>query len=106
MIYRTVLTIVFAAYGAMAVTAQTLPGSSTAVEDAVSAAPHQAEDNADYVLGPQDSVLIKVLNAEELGTLPYPIDLRGNLRVPMVGRVHAAGLTVEQFENVLTEALK
>jgi polysaccharide export outer membrane protein len=59
-----------------------------------------------YILGPQDAVLIKVLNAEELGTLPYPIDLRGMINVPMVGRIRAAGSTVEELEETLATRFK
>jgi polysaccharide export outer membrane protein len=60
----------------------------------------------DYVLGPEDSVLVRVLDAEELGTLPYAIDLRGNMNLPRVGRVHAGGLTTEQLEKTLTEMFR
>jgi polysaccharide biosynthesis/export protein len=51
-----------------------------------------------YLLGPEDVLSIRVLNREELGDAPYPIDLRGEIGLPRVGRVHAAGLTVEQLE--------
>ncbi len=73
---------------------------------AVSAQTPEEPAQAAYILGPQDSVLIKVLNADELGTLPYPIDLRGMINVPMVGRIRAAGETVEQLEEALTERFK
>jgi polysaccharide export outer membrane protein len=61
---------------------------------------------AAYLLGPEDSLSIKVLDAEELGTQPYPIDLRGDINLPRVGRVHAGGLTVEQLERTLTQAFE
>src|SRR5580658_10487738 len=53
---------------------------------------------AGYLLGPEDTVLIRALNVDEFGTLPYPIDLGGNLNIPLAGRIHAAGITVEQLE--------
>lgn len=59
-----------------------------------------------YVLGPEDSLSIKVLNADELGENAYPIDLRGNLNLPLAGRVHAAGLTIEELEGALTNRFK
>ena len=106
MIYRSLVTIIFVMYGCLAVTAQELPVSARDSGSTVISAAPGPEDEVTYILGPQDTVLIKVLNAEELGTLPYPIDLRGNIKVPMVGRMHAAGLTAEQVEALLTESLK
>jgi polysaccharide export outer membrane protein len=40
---------------------------------------------------------------DELGENPYPIDLEGNINLPRVGRVHAAGVTVEELEGQLTK---
>jgi polysaccharide export outer membrane protein len=55
-----------------------------------------------YVLGPQDTVAVRVVD-EDLGDDPYPIDLQGYLTLPRVGRVYAAGLTVEQLQMELTK---
>jgi polysaccharide export outer membrane protein len=110
MTYRSVLEIVFAISvgGSLAAQSpQAAPPASGAV--ATAAAPQvnaEAKKPVAYILGPQDAVLIKLLNADELGTLPYPIDLRGMINVPMAGRIHAAGLTVEQLEGALTERFK
>lgn len=69
------------------------------------AVPGSAPDG--YVLGPHDLLLIRIVNMEEeLGDQPYSIDVSGNLNLPRVGRVHAAGLTVEQLENDLTQRFK
>lgn len=59
-----------------------------------------------YRLGPQDTVSIRVLDMEELGTAPYPIDLRGDVTLPMVGAVPAAGLTVDELQRELTEKFR
>ena len=56
---------------------------------------------AAYVLGPEDVLRVRVMNVSDLGEVPYPIDLRGDVELPRVGTVHAAGLTVEQFEAEL-----
>lgn len=58
-----------------------------------------------YRLGPQDRVSIRALNMDELGTAPYPIDLRGDITLPMIGSVHAAGLTADELQHKLTEKL-
>lgn len=59
-----------------------------------------------YVLGPDDAIVIHAVEAEEINGKPLRIDMTGNIRLPLVGRVRASGLTVEQFENELIERLK
>lgn len=59
-----------------------------------------------YTLGPDDQVAIHVLDAEEISENPFRIDMRGNINVPLAGRVHASGLSVEQLEAALTARLK
>ena len=85
--------------------AQTVP-SVRAPEARSAKTVDETLDARAYVLGPQDSVMIKVHDADELGSDPYPIDLRGNLNLPLAGRVHAAGLTAEQLETLLIARFK
>ena len=66
----------------------------------------ELESGDAYVLGPEDSLNVRVVHLDELGDAPYPIDLRGNVNFPRIGRVHAAGKTVEQLESELTERYK
>lgn len=67
------------------------------------AQPVQPDDSARaYVLGPQDSINVRVTDLDEfdpktLGAIR--IDSLGNVNLPLIGRVHAAGLTVEQLEQ-------
>ena len=59
-----------------------------------------------YLLGPEDELS---LSAPELEVLPgktVRVDGEGDLQVPMVGRVHVAGLTVQQSEQELNKRLK
>ncbi len=49
-----------------------------------------------YILGPGDQIIIHVVGVEELNDRPIPIDLNGSIRLPLVGRIPVAGLTVEQ----------
>ena len=65
-----------------------------------------SQSTSDYVLGPEDSVLVRCLNVDEIGDLPYPIDLRGDTNIPLAGRVHAAGLTVPQYEAEVAKRLE
>jgi len=59
-----------------------------------------------YILGPQDTLTIKVVNMEELGDDPYPVDLTGFVTLPRIGRVRAAGLTIEQLREQLITKLR
>ncbi len=59
-----------------------------------------------YVLGQDDQVAIRGIDPEETTEKPVRIDMNGYIRLPLVGRVKAAGLTAEQLEKSLDEALK
>jgi polysaccharide biosynthesis/export protein len=59
-----------------------------------------------YLLGPDDEL---TLSAPELDVLPgktFRVDGEGDLQVPLVGRVHVAGLTVQQSEQEMDKRLK
>jgi polysaccharide export outer membrane protein len=58
-----------------------------------------------YVLGPDDSVSIWVLGLEEISDKPVRIDFQGFVDIPLVGRVKASGLTVDQFKASLAAVL-
>lgn len=67
-----------------------------------------------YILGPDDQVTVRVLDLEEFNgaggantkEFAYRIDLRGMVNLPLIGRMKAAGQTVEQLEAALVERLK
>ena len=59
-----------------------------------------------YILGPDDQITIRAATAEEIAAEPIRIDMSGFIRVPMAGRLRAAGLTVEQLEAELAGRLK
>jgi len=72
----------------------------------------QSPDEADtrlrstYVLGPEDQIVVWALEVEELAGKPVRIATSGEINLPLLGPVRAAGLTVEQLRAVLTEKLK
>src|SRR5262245_2321535 len=76
----------------------------------VGAAPHVlAQDrqrDASYVLGPDDQILIRGADLEDINDKQIIIGTSGNINLPLVGRLHVTGLTVEQLEATLTERLK
>lgn len=61
-----------------------------------------------YILGPQDTLNIHVTDLVEFDpkTLgPVRIDDQGNVHLPLAGRIHAAGLTMEQLEKEVAARL-
>ncbi len=54
---------------------------------------------ADYVLGVDDVVVVRVLDLDEIKPDPLRIDMRGFINLPLVGRIQAGGRTVEQLER-------
>ncbi len=59
-----------------------------------------------YLLGPDDTVTIHAANAPDLSDKPFRVDAGGEVKLPMIGRVHAGGLTVDQLETEIATRLK
>jgi polysaccharide export outer membrane protein len=59
-----------------------------------------------YVLGPDDQISVRALHLDEISEKPAQIDATGAVNLPLIGRIQASGLTVEQLEGKLTERLK
>lgn len=65
-----------------------------------------------YVLGPDDEIMIRGIEAPEISNKPDKPDkpvligTNGNITLPLIGRVKAGGLTVEQLEAELTARFK
>lgn len=71
---------------------------------AYAAGPLSAQSAADYVIGPQDVLLIQVFDQPDLGG-KYTVEADGTFTFPMIGRVKASTLTLRGFERVLKERL-
>ena len=69
--------------------------------DHVAGAPRAA-----YLLGPDDVIAIKAVDAEEISDKSIRIGPNGLVNLPMVGRVQAGGLTTEELEKELATRLK
>ena len=60
-----------------------------------------------YILGPDDQINVVASDVEELsGKAPVRIDMQGTIKLPMVGRIQAGGLTAEQLEAEVGKRLK
>ncbi|MEO8659274.1 MAG: polysaccharide biosynthesis/export family protein [Bryobacteraceae bacterium] len=74
---------------------------------AAAATAFQSNPAANYILGPEDEITVRVLDLEEIdGKTPFRIDIRGNINLPLAGRVHAAGSTAEELEIEIAARLK
>jgi polysaccharide biosynthesis/export protein len=63
-----------------------------------------AQPAADYVIGPQDVLLIQVFDQPDLGG-KYTVETDGTFTFPLVGRVKAGALTLRGFERELKTRL-
>jgi polysaccharide export outer membrane protein len=59
-----------------------------------------------YVLGANDQILIRAPEAEEIDNRPFRIDADGNVNLPLVGKIHAAGMTLQEIETDLVRRLR
>lgn len=59
-----------------------------------------------YLLGPDDQLEISGPELTEFGNKPVRIDSDGDVQAPLVGRIHVAGLTVQQTEVELNKSLR
>lgn len=51
-----------------------------------------------YILGPDDQITLSVANLDEMSGKPTRIDMHGDVNLPIVGHIHAVGLTAGQLE--------
>lgn len=58
-----------------------------------------------YVLASGDQIVLQAANAEEISGKPFRIETDGSVDFPLLGLMHPAGLTVEQFETKLRTEL-
>jgi polysaccharide export outer membrane protein len=68
--------------------------------------PEADQGRMTYLLGPDDTVTIHAQNAADMSDKPFRVDAQGELKLPMIGRIHAGGLTVGQLESEIVTRLK
>lgn len=92
------------------------PGSPvTEVENVTISGMKDTVPTADYIVGPNDSLLITVTNAPEYSSSNTTqngqlrgsrVDGKGNIQVPMLGLVKVGGMTLPQVRNHMQDLLK
>ena len=61
---------------------------------------------SNYVLRAGDQILIRAQDEEELSSAPRLIDQSGFVDLPLLGKMQAAGISLDNFEAALRDALK
>lgn len=69
------------------------------------AIPVGAVDSSTYTVGPGDLIEIWVRDSPEISDRPFRVSSRGTLRLPILGEIEIAGLTVQEVETKLLERL-
>jgi len=69
-------------------------------------AQHPSREHLPYVLAPKDHILIRASQSAKLNGKIFQIQLNGFLDLPTVGRVRAAGLTVDSLEKELAGRMR
>lgn len=75
---------------------------STTLQEPAAAAPSPGS----YELGSGDEIVVRGIEIPEIAEKPVRIDTSGFVSFPLIGRVQAAGLTVEELEASLAQRLK
>lgn len=82
----------------LAVTISPVGQADTIVEKKTASAP-----GADYRIGPEDSLAVRVMDVDENQDRPIRVDPNGYIDLPLIGRIQAAGLTVTQLKEAIAE---
>jgi polysaccharide export outer membrane protein len=64
-----------------------------------------AENQADYLIGPSDLLRLTVFQVPELSFNEIRVDASGNIQLPLIGSVRAAGQTPDQLSRQLENSL-
>ncbi len=67
--------------------------------------PRQPPPPVEYTLGPGDQINIRVVDMEEFTDRTVRIDPNGYVDLPMIGRIQASGLTMDQLKDTLSSKL-
>jgi polysaccharide biosynthesis/export protein len=104
-------TVLFASFALAQQPQQPQPGQPTPAARQANQNQPPAELPADsirpnYVLGPNDQFLIRAPGVEEINDRPFRIDSEGFVNLPLIGRLRAGGLSLQQLEAELVKRLR
>ncbi len=67
--------------------------------------PRETPATSEYTLGPGDQLTIRVVDMDEYTDRAVRIDPNGFVDLPMIGRMQASGLTIDQLKDALSTKL-
>jgi polysaccharide export outer membrane protein len=82
-----------------------IAGAAAVAQQPAAGVAQPDQDRITYLLGPDDTVTIHAQNAPDLSEKPFRVDAAGEIKLPMIGRIHAGGLTTEQLETEIATRL-
>jgi polysaccharide export outer membrane protein len=85
---------------------QPAPAPAPAIQNQLPAELPADSIRPNYVLGPNDQFLIRAPAVEELNDRPFRIDAEGFVNLPLIGRIRAGGLSMQQLEAELVKRLR
>jgi polysaccharide biosynthesis/export protein len=56
-----------------------------------------------YVLGANDQILIRAPGLDEVNEKPFRVDADGNITLPLLGKIKAGGMTLQELEAEVTK---
>ena len=65
-----------------------------------------AQTGTEYVLGPGDTISLRVLHLEEISDKPVRVGNTGVIKLPLIGQIKVSGMTVQELEADIAERLK
>ncbi|HEY6815835.1 MAG TPA: polysaccharide biosynthesis/export family protein [Croceibacterium sp.] len=60
----------------------------------------------DYLIGPSDQISVATYNEPEFSMAELRVDTAGNVNLPLIGRVNAAGKTTEELGNEIATSFR
>jgi polysaccharide export outer membrane protein len=79
--------------------------NQTAQAGKTNAAPTKGVRPTNYVLGPGDEIVILGVDMDEIANKPMRVSTAGELNLPMAGRIHVDGMTIDKLEEELVQRL-
>ncbi|MBV9301579.1 MAG: polysaccharide biosynthesis/export family protein [Acidobacteriaceae bacterium] len=67
---------------------------------------HLEAPAANYILGPEDQITLFVSDVDEINNKVLRVDMKGDINVPLAGRIHAAGLSADGLQTEIESRLK
>lgn len=104
--FRTALGVAAALFGFLLTSCADTRGGTIPYNTTLPApdGPSVATLPADYKIAPMDTLTVNVFQVKDLSG-DYPVDLLGNISIPLIGDVMAAGRTPKELSQLLAQKL-